>query len=52
MPRIGIIGSAARIGRAVTLTHLRLRVRDRDLRRALTPDYPIGCRRILFSNDF
>lgn len=43
---------AARIGRAVTLTHLRLRVRDRSLRRALTPDYPIGCRRILFSNDY
>lgn len=43
---------AARVGRAVTLTHLRLRVRDADLRRALTPDYPIGCRRILFSNNF
>lgn len=44
--------AAARIGRAVTSAHLRLRVRHPDLRRALTPDYPIGCRRILFSNDF
>lgn len=43
---------AAWIGRAVTRAHLRLRVRDAQLRRALTPDYPIGCRRILFSNDF
>ncbi len=43
---------AAVIGRAVTRAHLRLRVRDAQLRRALTPDYPIGCRRILFSNDF
>ncbi|WP_404429752.1 NAD(P)/FAD-dependent oxidoreductase [Microbacterium lacus] len=42
----------ARIGSAVTRTHLRLRVKDPALRAALTPDYPIGCRRILFSNDF
>jgi cation diffusion facilitator CzcD-associated flavoprotein CzcO len=43
---------AARISTAVTMTHLKLRVKDPELRRALTPDYPIGCRRILFSNDF
>ncbi len=43
---------AARIGAAVTRAHLRLRVADPTLRRALTPDYPLGCRRILFSNDF
>lgn len=42
----------ARIGSAVTRTHLRLRVKNPALRAALTPDYPIGCRRILFSNDF
>ncbi len=42
----------ARIGTFVTSTHLRLRVADPELRRALTPEYPIGCRRILFSNDF
>ena len=27
-------------------------VRDRDLRRRLTPDYSIGCKRILLSNDW
>lgn len=42
----------ARIGAAVTRAHLRLRVRDRTLRAQLAPDYPIGCKRILFSNDF
>jgi cation diffusion facilitator CzcD-associated flavoprotein CzcO len=29
---------------------LRAQVRDRDLRRKLLPDYPIGCKRLLFSN--
>lgn len=43
---------AARVGAAVTRAHLRLRVRDRALRRVLTPEDPIGCRRILFSNTF
>ena len=43
---------AARVSRAVTRFHLRRQVRDPALRAALTPDYPIGCRRILFSNDF
>ncbi len=28
------------------------RVRDPELRRKLTPDYPIGCKRILISNDY
>lgn len=32
--------------------HLRWRVRDEDLRRHLTPTHPIGCKRILFSNDY
>ncbi len=30
----------------------RLRVRDAELRRKLTPDYPIGCKRILFSSKY
>ncbi|WP_210495857.1 NAD(P)/FAD-dependent oxidoreductase [Patulibacter sp. SYSU D01012] len=41
------------LGRATKLwsqAFLRLRVRDRALRRKLTPDYPIGCKRILFSS--
>ncbi len=31
---------------------LRSQVRDRALRDRLVPDYPIGCKRILFSNDW
>jgi cation diffusion facilitator CzcD-associated flavoprotein CzcO len=33
-------------------SHLERKVRDPALRAALTPDYPIGCKRILVSNDF
>jgi cation diffusion facilitator CzcD-associated flavoprotein CzcO len=36
------------VGRA----YLRAVVRDPDLRRTLTPDYTIGCKRILFSNNY
>ncbi|TKJ30449.1 NAD(P)/FAD-dependent oxidoreductase [Blastococcus sp. CCUG 61487] len=32
--------------------HLETQVRDPKLRRALTPDYTIGCKRILISNDY
>ena len=32
--------------------HLRRQVKDPALRRRLEPDYPIGCKRILFSNDW
>ena len=32
--------------------HLRRQVRDTRLRRALRPDYPLGCKRLLFSNDW
>ena len=31
---------------------LRLQVKDPALRAKLEPDYPIGCKRILFSNDW
>ncbi|MCW2755596.1 MAG: Cyclohexanone monooxygenase [Marmoricola sp.] len=37
---------------AVWRLHLRAQVRDRDLRAKLHPDYPIGCKRLLFSNDW
>jgi len=33
-------------------TQLRLQVRDPALRAKLVPDYPIGCKRLLFSNDW
>jgi cation diffusion facilitator CzcD-associated flavoprotein CzcO len=38
--------------RQVWKAQLRLQVKDPDLRRKLEPDYPIGCKRILFSNDW
>ncbi|MEV8183713.1 hypothetical protein [Specibacter sp. NPDC078692] len=43
---------AARVSRAVTRFHLLRQVADPALRAALSPGYPIGCRRILFSNNF
>lgn len=42
----------AKVEQAVALKHLERQVSDPALRDALTPDYPIGCKRILFSNDF
>lgn len=38
--------------RATFRASLRLQVKDPVLRRKLTPDYPIGCKRVLFSNDW
>ncbi|WAC54304.1 flavin-containing monooxygenase [Gordonia sp. SL306] len=35
---------------ALAKAHLRLQVRDRGLRRRLTPDYTIGCKRMLLTN--
>jgi cation diffusion facilitator CzcD-associated flavoprotein CzcO len=37
---------------AVALAHLRRQVDDPALRRALTPDYTLGCKRVLVSNDW
>ncbi|MDT3395117.1 NAD(P)/FAD-dependent oxidoreductase [Streptomyces sp. B1866] len=41
-----------RVVEQVARLHLRRAVRDRDLRRRLTPDYRIGCKRILLSNEW
>jgi cation diffusion facilitator CzcD-associated flavoprotein CzcO len=51
---VGIVGNRflSAVMRAIALGHLRRQVRDRALRAALTPDYPIGCKRVLFSNDY
>ncbi|MFF5991783.1 flavin-containing monooxygenase [Prauserella flavalba] len=35
-----------------TSRHLREKVADPELRRKLTPDYALGCKRVLFSNDY
>jgi cation diffusion facilitator CzcD-associated flavoprotein CzcO len=44
------------VGRAaytrVALNHLAEQVPDAELRKKLTPDYPIGCKRILIADDF
>ncbi|WP_330335454.1 NAD(P)/FAD-dependent oxidoreductase (plasmid) [Streptomyces sp. NBC_00536] len=42
----------ARLVEAGARAHLRLAVRDRVLRRALTPDYRLGCKRLLTSSTF
>ncbi|MEM8615917.1 MAG: NAD(P)/FAD-dependent oxidoreductase [Pseudomonadota bacterium] len=36
----------------VAVDHMEAQVSDPDLRTRLTPDYPIGCRRILISDDY
>ncbi|MEV0619418.1 NAD(P)/FAD-dependent oxidoreductase [Nonomuraea sp. NPDC050404] len=36
----------------LALRHLRAQVPDPDLRRALTPDYVIGCKRVIISSDY
>jgi cation diffusion facilitator CzcD-associated flavoprotein CzcO len=42
----------AKLVQKLSLGFLRLQVRDRALRAKLTPDYPAGCKRILFANDY
>lgn len=41
-----------RLIRRAALAYLESQVRDPDLRRRLTPDYPVGCKRILIADDF
>ncbi len=36
----------------IATTHLNSQIADPELRAKLTPDYPIGCRRILISDDY
>ena len=42
----------ARILNLIGRAHLRATVRDGKLRKALTPDYDTGCKRIMISNDY
>lgn len=44
--------SLARVVRRAALAHLRRCVPDPELRARLTPDYMIGCKRVLLSNDY
>jgi cation diffusion facilitator CzcD-associated flavoprotein CzcO len=38
--------------RTAAMQHLRARIGDPELRAKLTPDYPVGCKRILFANSY
>jgi cation diffusion facilitator CzcD-associated flavoprotein CzcO len=49
---LGEQGRMTRLLEAVFRAHLRHQVRDPRLRAQLMPDYPIGCKRLLFSNDW
>jgi cation diffusion facilitator CzcD-associated flavoprotein CzcO len=44
--------AALRVKRGVFFRHLKRGVGDAELRQRLIPDYSIGCKRILLSNDF
>ena len=41
-----------RLAQKVALAHMRRSVQDQELRRKLTPDYVMGCKRVLVANDF
>lgn len=45
-------GVLTRLFEATWKLQLRTQVRDAGLRRRLVPDYPLGCKRVLFSNDW
>lgn len=51
---MGITGNRliSAVVRRIALRHLRTQVPDPALRAKLTPDYPIGCKRVLISNDY
>ncbi|MEM5515891.1 NAD(P)/FAD-dependent oxidoreductase [Henriciella sp. AS95] len=36
----------------IALNHLNAQISDPELRKKLTPDYPVGCRRILIADDY
>ncbi len=43
---------AMRVAQRVALRHLRQAIPDPELRRKLTPDWTLGCKRVLLSNDY
>jgi cation diffusion facilitator CzcD-associated flavoprotein CzcO len=49
---MAVVPQLAKLFEAVSRTQLRLQVRDRELRRRLTPDYVAGCKRLLLTNDW
>ena len=51
---LGFLGGRlfAGAGKGMALKHLARQVKDPALRRKLTPDYELGCKRVLISNDY
>lgn len=49
---LGQDGPLTKVLRGVWRLHLRHQVKDPALRARLVPDYPLGCKRLLFSNDW
>lgn len=51
---LGFLGNrvVAAAGRRMALAHLAAQIKDPTLRAKLTPDYAMGCKRVLISNDF
>lgn len=51
---LGVTGNrlVTAIARGVSAVHRRRQVPDRALRATLTPDYPVGCKRVLFADDY
>src|SRR5918911_1069025 len=43
---------ADRFGQKLAVDHIRRQIADPELRRAVTPDYRLGCKRILLSDDY
>jgi cation diffusion facilitator CzcD-associated flavoprotein CzcO len=49
------LDDASKVGKAISaaaLKHLEVKIKDPELRAKLTPDYPVGCKRILFANSY
>jgi cation diffusion facilitator CzcD-associated flavoprotein CzcO len=49
------LDDASRVGRAISAAathHLKVKIDDPTLRAKLTPDYPVGCKRVLFANSY
>lgn len=47
-----VLPGLMKLYRGSFLRHLQRQVEDSELRAKLTPDYPLGCKRILISNDY
>jgi cation diffusion facilitator CzcD-associated flavoprotein CzcO len=51
-PAFKLRGFHPKLLRHIALKHLSKQVRDPQLKRQLTPDYPVGCKRVLLSDEF